>query len=84
MAAAKDAGYSVPGDFSVTGFGDLGMFTWPPLSTVRIPIETMGARAIEWIERRRVEPTAPVVEAVVTTEFMQRGSCAPVGRAGKG
>ncbi|HEY8457204.1 MAG TPA: LacI family DNA-binding transcriptional regulator [Actinopolymorphaceae bacterium] len=48
LAAARDAGLTVPDDLSVIGFHD----TWlaehvdPPLSVVRLPLEEMGREAI--------------------------------------
>lgn len=48
VKAARRAGKSVPGDFSVIGFDDSFLMncTDPPLSTVRQPIEAMGRAAI--------------------------------------
>ena len=48
VKAARRAGKSVPGDFSVIGFDDSFLMncTDPPLSTVRQPIEAMGRAAV--------------------------------------
>ena len=49
MAALRDAGLRVPDDMSVAGFGDIPTLrdVAPTLTTVRLPLEEMGARAAE-------------------------------------
>jgi DNA-binding LacI/PurR family transcriptional regulator len=51
--AAKEAGFQVPRDVSVIGFGDvpLASMTDPPLTTVREPFQEMGYRAAEMLLR---------------------------------
>jgi DNA-binding LacI/PurR family transcriptional regulator len=48
VRAANEAGYSVPGDFSVVGFDDvyLSAMMEPGLTTVKYPIIQMGKQAI--------------------------------------
>lgn len=48
LRAARRAGLDVPGDFSVVGSDDSFLMTCadPPLSTVRQPVEAMGAAAL--------------------------------------
>lgn len=48
--AAKEAGYSIPEDISVTGFDDLKLISAalkPGLTTVRLPHREMGQAAVE-------------------------------------
>lgn len=49
MKAMADCGLRVPDDISVFGFGDfrLSGYVHPALSTVRMPLEEIGARAAE-------------------------------------
>lgn len=49
MTAIMAAGLRIPGDISVAGFDDsrLASVVWPPLSTVRQPVEAMAQRAAE-------------------------------------
>ena len=49
IKALKDTGYSVPGDITVIGFGDLSLSEYldPPLTTVEIPIKQMGELGAE-------------------------------------
>ncbi|MEQ0564494.1 LacI family DNA-binding transcriptional regulator [Amycolatopsis sp. NEAU-NG30] len=46
LRALRRAGRQVPGDVAVIGFDDLPISRWtdPPLTTVRQPVEEMGAR----------------------------------------
>lgn len=48
MRAAQALGLRVPGDLSVIGFDDIhaAAFTDPPLTTIRQPLEQMGATAV--------------------------------------
>lgn len=51
LDAAREAGVSIPGELSVTGFDDLTEAQWssPSLTTVRQPIETKGRLAAEYL-----------------------------------
>ena len=74
--ALSDAGYEVGRDVAVTGFNDLptSAFMRPTLTTVRVPMETMGSQAaqilMELNEGRRTEPA----RILLPTEFMERES----------
>jgi LacI family transcriptional regulator len=49
MAAARTLGLRIPGDLSIVGFHDapVAAYVDPPLTTVRMPLEDMGAQAVE-------------------------------------
>jgi LacI family transcriptional regulator len=49
LAALRDAGRSVPGDFALAGFDDIPIvsFTAPPLTSVRVSIAELGGSAAE-------------------------------------
>ncbi len=51
VIAARDAGYSIPDDFSVVGFDDvfLSSLMEPSLTTVRYPFVEMGMQAINML-----------------------------------
>jgi len=51
LSAINQAGLSVPGTVSVTGFDDieLAKFTDPPLTTIRQPIEEMANQAVQML-----------------------------------
>ncbi|MEW6719379.1 MAG: LacI family DNA-binding transcriptional regulator [Thermodesulfobacteriota bacterium] len=54
VKAAKELGLSVPGDLAVTGFDDIPLSSYfdPPLTTVAIPIQEIGAAAMRMLVGR--------------------------------
>lgn len=62
MAGMRDQNLSVPEDVSIVGMDDLTVsaYTWPPLTSVRMPIAEMGElmvdRAIQHIENPGLVP----------------------------
>jgi DNA-binding LacI/PurR family transcriptional regulator len=69
MAAVNDFGWRVPRDISVVGFGDIGYFTSPSLSTVRVPKQQMGAMAVQMLELRLAHPMAAPKHMALTVEW---------------
>lgn len=49
LRAARERGLAVPGDLSLVGFDDMAASrsSWPTLTTIRQPLEQMGAAAAE-------------------------------------
>jgi LacI family transcriptional regulator len=49
MSALRERGIDVPGQLGVAGFDDIATLrdVWPGLTTVRLPLEQMGRRALE-------------------------------------
>ncbi len=74
MAAARDSGLKIPADFSVAGFGDIGLFSAPALSSVRVPLEQMGRLAVETLLRRIQDPSLPPQQTILGCEWIARGS----------
>jgi LacI family transcriptional regulator len=77
MLALHRAGLEIPSAISVTGFDDTPMseIVWPPLTTVRQPIQYFAERAVHLlVENHRDE--APHYEAVAH-ELIVRESTAP-------
>ncbi|BCJ49678.1 hypothetical protein Asp14428_11530 [Actinoplanes sp. NBRC 14428] len=71
------AGYAVPGDMAVAGFDDIAdaTFARPGISTVRQPLDDVGAAVYElMLELQRDADPAPVLRHVPTT-FVARASC---------
>jgi DNA-binding LacI/PurR family transcriptional regulator len=75
MAAATEHGLRVPRDLSVVGFGDDGYFSVPQLSTVRVPVEQMGAAAARLLTQRLDDPTTPLQRIAFSSEWISRASC---------
>ncbi|RUQ81705.1 LacI family DNA-binding transcriptional regulator [Labedella gwakjiensis] len=72
MTRLREAGVAVPGDLAVAGFDDIAMLrdVAPSLTTVRLPLEDMGERALVLAT---VEGRDPVRE-VVSGEVVLRDS----------
>lgn len=75
--AARALGLDVPGDLSVTGFDDILVATAlePELTTVRLPAEELGARAMTALLERLDGQAPPDVS--LPGELIVRGSTAP-------
>lgn len=82
VAAASAAGVSVPQDLGVVGFDDtrVARMTRPPLTTVRVPMSRMGARAIELLCARVADPQRPTVRIPLQPELIVRESCGAAAR----
>lgn len=85
IAAARGLGLSVPGDLSVVGVDDSpeGRFNHPALTSVEIPMEAVGAAAVEAL--LRMLAGAPIEECraiVPVTRLQVRGSAAAPGQGG--
>ncbi len=83
MKVLQKAGYSIPGDVSVLGFGNVTMsaYAQPSLSTLNEPLEEFGRHAtqllVEQIENR--DGTAGIREVVLNAELVIRESCQAMG-----
>jgi len=81
LRALRDCGLRVPEDVSVIGFDDINSaaFQIPSLTTVRQPLDKMGALAGE-ILLQRIQGGADPVEVTVDPELVVRESTAPARR----
>lgn len=80
LEAARQLGMSVPRDVSVVGFDDTlvaGLST-PGLTTVRQPLEDMGAAAVRSLMDRRAGRPTTTGPMRLATQLVVRGSTAPV------
>jgi LacI family transcriptional regulator len=69
IRALRQAGFSVPGQVSVTGFDgtELGRYFEPPLTTVEVPLHDLGATAMELLLRQiRGEEMRPCTVSLPT------------------
>jgi len=76
MQAMKECGYQVPGDISVIGFDNVayGMVSDPPLSTVHVYKQELGARAVRELVSAEEKDSKAKVKIQVCAEFVERGS----------
>ncbi|WP_055586284.1 LacI family DNA-binding transcriptional regulator [Streptacidiphilus griseoplanus] len=81
--ALTEHGLDVPGDVAVTGFDDLpfARHLRPQLTTVRQPIQEIGAKAFEVLhtmitaDNASADATEPPAEIVLPTRLIRRESC---------
>ncbi len=72
------AGFKVPADVSVTGFdGVRHLPDCPPLTTIRVPWETIGAGALAAMLERIDNPKAPAVHREYIGTFVEGQTTAP-------
>jgi hypothetical protein len=78
LAAAAELGLSVPGDLAVAGFDDipLAAYVRPTLTTMRVPIDELGRRAVTQLTAAIAAPgTMRAKATTLPTELVVRESC---------
>ena len=76
--ALRHKGLRVPEDISVAGFGDLeGSALHPPLTTVRVFPQQVGARLAKALIEGIAAPDHPPRQWMIPTELIKRESCGP-------
>ncbi len=86
IRALHEAGLSVPGDVSVIGFDDLTVaaFCVPSLTTIRQPLQQMGATAATMLLRKirgeHTESTVKIEPELILRESTGKGTGAPMAR----
>ena len=71
LDAIKSSGLQVPADLAITGFDDniLSTFTYPPLTTVKMPLAKMGQVAVDMlislIKGEKREPTSLILPCAI-------------------
>ena len=75
----RDAGLTVPGDLSVVGFDDTYLAVWtnPPLTAVRQPLQEMGELAFRTLMRLRPGDPPESHHVEMATQLIPRSSTAP-------
>lgn len=76
ISALRRAGRRVPDDVAVAGFDDtpIGRYLSPSLSSVRVDVNRMGARAVELL-CHAIAGDAPPAQEVLETRLVVRRSC---------
>jgi DNA-binding LacI/PurR family transcriptional regulator len=82
ISALHEAGLSVPNDVSVVGFDDMEVARHliPPLTTVRVDEEAIGAWALRRLLARALAPAAISSTTCLHVELVERGTTAPARR----
>ena len=82
MTALREAGYKVPEDVSIMGFDDIefASIAYPPLTTIRQPLQEMGAMAAELLIRKLTNDDS-VENIRVRPELICRSSTCPPSSA---
>jgi LacI family transcriptional regulator len=78
MSALRSAGLEIPGDIAVAGFDDIptAQYLEPPLTTVRVDISALGARAAERLFLLLQSPDRnQAFRSVLPTSLVIRRSC---------
>lgn len=80
MSVAHGLGFAIPGDMSVAGFDDIPLASqiWPPLTTVRQPLDRMARLAGDILIRRLGGGTPHHRHPMVDSELVIRASTGPV------
>ncbi|HPS77624.1 MAG TPA: LacI family DNA-binding transcriptional regulator [Thermoanaerobaculaceae bacterium] len=91
LCAFTEAGVRVPEDIAVTGFDDIPIarYITPPLTSVQVPIETLGTRALERLllaidlknHHERVREVLPATLMVRQSCGANTGTTRPMRRA---
>ena len=76
ISALRGAGRRVPDDVAVAGFDDIpiGRYLSPSLSSVRVDVNRMGARAVELL-CHAIAGDAPPAQELLSTRLVVRRSC---------
>ena len=77
MRAAREAGLRIPDDLAVVGFDDLPLAhpSEIQLTTIRQPVESFGAKAVEVLLDLIENGIDPPRHIMMSTELIIRDSC---------
>jgi DNA-binding LacI/PurR family transcriptional regulator len=74
MKALTDMNIMVPNDASVIGFDNISELLYPGLTTVDVPKQAMGERAVEMLIERIKNPDKPYESICLNTQLIVRDS----------
>src|SRR5205085_5363930 len=76
MKALREAGLNVPRDVSIIGFDDIAIaeFTDPPLTTIRVEREALGAKALQGLLDRAANPEQQSFSLEMNCKLVERDS----------
>lgn len=79
VSVAHELGIRIPDELSVTGFDDVPLAhkVWPPLTTIRQPMQAMGERATALLLARLRDDDSAGEDANIPSEIVIRESTGP-------
>lgn len=82
LPALRDAGLRVPEDIALVGFDDipLAKFIQPALTTVRVPVRSLGEEALVHLATRLRNPAMGTTVSTLPVSLVVRSSCCPAQR----
>lgn len=86
LKVLQPLGLECPADVSIVGFDDLTLaeLNQPGLTTVKVPKEEMGSRAVQIVLGRIAEPEKLPELVMLSTALVKRASTVPAAGAGGG
>lgn len=75
MKAINESGLKIPEDIAIVGFNDIpnALYTFPPLTTINVPTEFMGKKAVDLL-KERIDGRTVSLKLLVDTELVKRES----------
>lgn len=75
--AIRERGLRIPDDITIIGFDDLTMAAQldPALTTVRQPVQKIGAKAVSMLVNLLQKPGGPIEQYLIEPELIIRSSC---------
>ena len=83
MKAFKECGYRIPDEISIVGYDDIpfGRISNPPLTTIKVPTDEIGKRAIRQLCWRMENKDEPIIKQQINGKLVCRGSIRSVNGA---
>lgn len=75
IKAINESGLAIPKDIAIVGFNDIpnALYTFPPLTTIKVPTEFMGEKAVDLL-LERIAGRDIRIKVSVDTELIERES----------
>lgn len=74
MNALYEMGIKVPKDISIIGFDNISELLSPGLTTIDVPKQAMGEKAVERLIYRAKNPKAPYENIILSTQLIEKNS----------
>lgn len=74
MNALMEMGIKVPEDISIVGFDNISELSYPGLTTIDVPKQSIGKKAVEQLLFRAKNPSFPYTNIILNTQLVERSS----------